>query len=68
MFFSQEWREKIKAENPDVSFGEIGKQLGVKWKELTDEEKKLYVTLAAKDKLRAEKEKTAYEVCLGKGN
>ncbi|KAF8438574.1 high mobility group box domain-containing protein, partial [Boletus edulis BED1] len=40
MFFSQDWRERIKAENPDAGFGEVGKLLGAKWKELDEEEKK----------------------------
>ncbi|KAE9387035.1 hypothetical protein BT96DRAFT_838275, partial [Gymnopus androsaceus JB14] len=62
MFFSQDWRERIKAENPDAGFGEVGKLLGAKWKELDDEEKKPYVEQAAKDKERAEEEKEAYEV------
>ncbi|KAF8626685.1 hypothetical protein AX15_004769 [Amanita polypyramis BW_CC] len=61
MFFSQDWRERIKAENPDAGFGEVGKLLGAKWKELDDEEKKPYVERAAQDKTRAEKEKAAYE-------
>ncbi|KAI0689375.1 high mobility group box domain-containing protein, partial [Cytidiella melzeri] len=57
MFFSQDWRERVKAENPDAGFGEIGKLLGARWKELDDEEKKPYIDLATKDKDRAEKEK-----------
>ncbi|KAH7909982.1 high mobility group box domain-containing protein [Hygrophoropsis aurantiaca] len=57
MFFSQDWRERIKAENPDAGFGEVGKLLGAKWKELDEDEKKPYVEMAAKDKLRAEEEK-----------
>ncbi|KAG7447230.1 hypothetical protein ARMGADRAFT_1013171 [Armillaria gallica] len=61
MFFSQDWRERIKNENPDAGFGEVGKLLGAKWKELDDEEKKPYVDLAAKDKARAEDEKAAYD-------
>ncbi|EGN94719.1 hypothetical protein SERLA73DRAFT_187779 [Serpula lacrymans var. lacrymans S7.3] len=59
MFFSQDWRERIKAENPDAGFGEVGKLLGAKWKELDESEKKPYVELAAKDKARAEEEKAA---------
>ncbi|KAF9649583.1 hypothetical protein BDM02DRAFT_3094565, partial [Thelephora ganbajun] len=62
MFFSQDWRERIKAENPDAGFGEIGKLLGAKWKEMDDEEKKPYVDQAAADKIRAEKEKEAFSV------
>ena len=61
MFFSQDWRERIKNENPDAGFGEVGKLLGAKWKELDDEEKKPYVDLANKDKARAETEKAAYD-------
>ncbi|KAI0830111.1 high mobility group box domain-containing protein [Trametes gibbosa] len=61
MFFSQDWRERIKAENPDAGFGEIGKLLGAKWKELDDEEKKPYLDQAAADKARAEQEKTDYD-------
>ncbi|KAF7297226.1 hypothetical protein MIND_00955700 [Mycena indigotica] len=61
MFFSQDWRERIKTENPDASFGEVGKLLGAKWKELDDEEKQPYIEQAAKDKTRAEQEKEAYE-------
>ena len=41
MFFSQDWRERIKTENPDAGFGEVGKLLGAKWKELDDAEKKV---------------------------
>ncbi|KAI9068848.1 HMG-box [Trametes sanguinea] len=61
MFFSQDWRERIKAENPDAGFGEIGKLLGAKWKELDDEEKKPYIDQAAADKARAEQEKSEYD-------
>ncbi|KAG6837769.1 hypothetical protein H0H93_001696 [Arthromyces matolae] len=61
MFFSQDWRERIKAENPDAGFGEVGKLLGAKWKELDDEEKKPYLDQAVKDKARAEEEKAAYD-------
>lgn len=61
MFFSQDWRERVKAENPDASFGEIGKLLGTKWKELDDEEKKPYIEQAARDKERAEQQKKDYD-------
>ncbi|KAF5353461.1 hypothetical protein D9756_003686 [Leucocoprinus leucothites] len=51
MFFSQDWCERIKAENPDAGFGEVGKLLGPKWKEMDNEEKKT----------RAEREKAGYD-------
>ncbi|GJJ09375.1 Non-histone chromosomal protein 6 [Clathrus columnatus] len=62
MFFSQDWRERIKAENPDAGFGEVGKLLGAKWKELDESEKKPYIEQAAQDRARAEREKAAHDV------
>ncbi|KAF9558522.1 hypothetical protein CPC08DRAFT_819299 [Agrocybe pediades] len=61
MFFSQDWRERIKAENPDAGFGEVGKLLGAKWKELDDSEKKPYIEKAARDKERADEAKASYD-------
>ncbi|PKI83034.1 Non-histone chromosomal protein 6 [Malassezia vespertilionis] len=60
MFFSQDWRERVKADNPEAGFGDVGRLLGTKWKEMGDEEKKPYVEKANKDKERAESEKAAY--------
>ncbi|KAJ7721922.1 high mobility group box domain-containing protein [Mycena olivaceomarginata] len=68
MFFSQEWRDMVRAENPDVSFGEIRKLLGAKWKELDDEERKPYVEQAAKDKTREEEEKRVCELSQKSGS
>ncbi|KAI8640685.1 high mobility group box domain-containing protein [Parasitella parasitica] len=59
MFFSQENRAKIKEENPDASFGTIGKLLGEKWKGLDAKEKKPYDDKAKADKSRYEDEKAA---------
>lgn len=60
MFFSQDWRERVKAENPDAGFGDVGRLLGTKWKEMSEDEKKPYIEMANKDKERAETEKAAY--------
>ncbi|KAI0044197.1 hypothetical protein FA95DRAFT_1562501 [Auriscalpium vulgare] len=68
MFFSQDWRERIKTENPDASFGEVGKLLGAKWKELDESEKKPYVEQATRDKSRAEAEKADYDSKQGGGS
>ncbi|CAO3699883.1 hypothetical protein G6F70_007185 [Rhizopus microsporus] len=57
MFFSQANREKVIKENPGAKFGEIGKILGARWKELSDEEKKPFVEQAEADKKRYEEEK-----------
>ncbi|KAI7883605.1 HMG box protein [Lichtheimia hyalospora FSU 10163] len=61
MFFSQEMRPKVKEENPDASFGTLGKILGEKWKAMTDEEKAPYTAKAEQDKKRYEAEKAALE-------
>ena len=44
MLFSKEHREKVKKDNPDFSFGQIGKELGAKWRSLSDKEKEDYKT------------------------
>ncbi|EOR00877.1 hypothetical protein E3P92_00317 [Wallemia ichthyophaga] len=61
MYMSQEWRPRVKEENDKVSFGEIGRLLGAKWKEMGSEERKPYEDMAAADKARYEKEKKEYE-------
>ena len=48
MFFVQDYRERIKNENPDVTFGEVGKLLGAKWKEMKDSEKKVCPVLVTR--------------------
>ena len=60
MFFANENRDIIKAENPDVSFGQVGKLLGEKWKALSPEEKEPYEAKAKADKRRYESEKELY--------
>ncbi|KAI8885347.1 HMG box protein, partial [Backusella circina FSU 941] len=57
MFFSQANREKIKQENPDATFGQLGKILGEKWKAMSEDDKKPYNDKAKADKERYEKEK-----------
>jgi HMG (high mobility group) box len=61
MCFVQENRSKIKEESPDLSFGELGKALGEKWKVISSEEKAKYEELAKKDKDRFKEEMVAYE-------
>lgn len=41
MFFCKENRETLKQENPEVSFGELGKLLGSKWSGMSENEKKV---------------------------
>ena len=47
MFFCNDKREELKKEQPDLSFGESGKKLGLLWKEVSVEEKAKYVALAS---------------------
>ncbi|KAG1445827.1 hypothetical protein G6F56_009775 [Rhizopus delemar] len=61
MFFSKENRNTVKEENPEATFGELGKILGAKWKAMDEKEKEPYVEMAAKDKKRYEDEKAALE-------
>ena len=39
IIFASEMRPTVKAENPDATFGELGKLLGAKWAALSDAEK-----------------------------
>ncbi|GAA5930695.1 non-histone chromosomal protein 6 [Sporobolomyces koalae] len=61
MHFSQAKRAEVREENPDVSFGEIGRLLGAKWKEADAEERAPFEEKAKEDKARYEKEKADYE-------
>ncbi len=60
MCFSNDMRSKIKEENPDLSFGDIAKLVGQKYKELTSDQMAVYESQANKDKERYKKEMTKY--------
>lgn len=60
MYFANENRDLIRSENPDVSFGQIGKLLGERWKALDDQDKIPYEDKARADKKRYESEKELY--------
>lgn len=60
MFFSKDRRETVRTDNPDASFGEIGKLLGENWRSLSDGDKTPYNAQAADDKKRYEKEIANY--------
>ena len=42
MCFSKETRPKVIAENPGLAFGDIGKQIGELWRNLSEEDKERY--------------------------
>ncbi len=56
IIFTQEVRDKVSKDNPDVQMTELSKIMGKMWKALSDKEKKPYNDKSAKDKLRAQKE------------
>jgi structure-specific recognition protein 1 len=61
MIFAQANRDKVKKENPDASFGELGKLLGKLWGKASKSDKAKYEAKANKDKERYEKEKAKYD-------
>ncbi len=61
MLFAADNRQKIKEANPQATFGELGKLIGDAWKALSDDAKAVYKQKEADDKVRYEKESTAYE-------
>ncbi|RJL30105.1 non-histone chromosomal protein 6 [Bailinhaonella thermotolerans] len=58
MYFSQDKRDEVVKENPDVGFGQIGKILGERWRSLGPEEKRPYEEKADADRRRYDEEKT----------
>jgi len=60
MYFSNAIRSQIKEENPEMSFGDIGKEVGKRYKALSEEERKKWDDEAAKDKVRYQEEMEDY--------
>ena len=60
MMFSNEQRNKIKADNPEATFGEIGRKVGEAWKALNDKQKAVYTKKAEEDKKRYDSEFQTY--------
>ncbi|CAI8606451.1 unnamed protein product [Vicia faba] len=61
MFFSQMERENLKKTNPGISFTDVGRVLGEKWKNLSAEEKEPYEAKAQADKKRYKDEISGYK-------
>jgi hypothetical protein len=61
MFFSQTHRKTLQDENPDAGFGQIGKALGDKWKDMSEKEKQPYIAHAEAVMNRYYEEELAYE-------
>lgn len=60
MFFCQAKRAETKAANPNMTFSELGKELGQMWQKLDESEKKPFIKQNERDKKRYEEEKEKY--------
>ena len=56
LVFSQQERPKIKQENPEMKFGDIGKELGKRWKDVDAETKAKCTEISDADKKRYQHE------------
>ncbi|KAJ3064077.1 hypothetical protein BCR33DRAFT_761755 [Rhizoclosmatium globosum] len=61
LLFANDNRARVKEENPDATFGTMGKILGAEWKEASEAVKQKYVALQEKDKERYAKAMANYE-------
>lgn len=61
MYFVMENRKNIKNSNPNISFQDIGRQLGKVWNNLNQSEKQVYINMNIADKQRFEKEMQKYK-------
>ena len=60
MFFSNAVRAAVKAELPGASLGEVGRELGERWRNLGTAERAAWTSRAALDKLRYDDEMDAF--------
>ncbi|DBA04144.1 TPA: hypothetical protein N0F65_004252 [Lagenidium giganteum] len=60
MFFSNDIRDTVKREMPELEFLQISSEIGRRWKELSEEDRKPYDELADADKRRYAEEKEDY--------
>eukprot|EP01089_Gocevia_fonbrunei_P009266 TRINITY_DN2138_c0_g1_i2.p1 TRINITY_DN2138_c0_g1~~TRINITY_DN2138_c0_g1_i2.p1 ORF type:complete len:231 (-),score=70.23 TRINITY_DN2138_c0_g1_i2:69-761(-) len=61
MIFSQEKRGEIKQNNPDVSFGEVGKLLGQAWQKLSSDDRVPFENKSKEAKVRYQEELKKYK-------
>eukprot|EP00899_Mesostigma_viride_P010265 jgi/Mesvir1/1923/Mv22952-RA.1 len=61
MFYVADARAKLKAERPELSFGELGRVLGEQWKAMSEADKAPYEQKAAADKTRYSKAMAEYK-------
>ncbi|CAD6892492.1 unnamed protein product [Tilletia controversa] len=61
IIFCSEYRDRVKEENPTAGFGDIGRILGAKWKDMSEKDKAPFVKAQEKDKIRAAREDAEYK-------
>ncbi|KAL7533563.1 hypothetical protein ACHAXR_009261, partial [Thalassiosira sp. AJA248-18] len=64
IFYQNEIRCKVLAENPKTTFGEASVIMGQRWKALSEEERRPYHAMRDNDKQRYEKEMAVYDASL----
>ena len=60
MFYCKDIRPTVHADNPEMSFGELGTAIAARWAKATQEEKRKYAECAARDKERYERAMASY--------
>jgi len=60
LLFSNAVRNDVKQKNPDATFGDLSKLISKRFKVITVEERAKFDKLAAKDKIRYQKEMKSY--------
>lgn len=45
IFFSNDERPKVKAANPDIAFGDVAKEISVRWKQVDDKTKVCHILI-----------------------
>lgn len=65
VFFTNEMRPKILMEYPGIKFVDLGKVLGERWRNLSEDAKKRYEDMAAQDKVRFQMEMQQYNANQG---
>jgi len=60
-WFCNDERPKVKGLNPDYGIGEVAKELGKLWREISPSEKERYEVMAARGKARYAQEMEAYK-------
>jgi len=65
MRFCQDERKRLKESSPNLTFSEVGKQMGENWKALSDSEKKPYNDAYQKEKKSVDAAKAKYNAAKG---